>query len=290
MFKLANTIFASLILTLCLTTNGLAADEPSMHEVYLAAEAGKFKEAQAMMDVVLKEHPNSAKAHFVEAELLAKQGLLAAAKTELNTAETLKPGLPFAKPETVEKLKNVLSVTTSGSSSANPIEQSLPGVNKDWLPALYLFIGLAVIIVLIGFLTRRNKPVLPNGFAGGNANSPHPNNTAYGNNAGGNVMNQPNVGQSSGIMGSLATGAALGAGVAAGEALVHHFLDGNDHSNQHPDNFTNHPVDNSGWNDNSEQNTFSNNADLGGNDFGIADNSSWDDDSFSSDSGDDDWT
>ena len=54
MFKLANTIFASLILTLCLTTNGLAADEPSMHEVYLAAEAGKFKEAQAYTKEELK--------------------------------------------------------------------------------------------------------------------------------------------------------------------------------------------------------------------------------------------
>jgi hypothetical protein len=35
-----------------------------IHEVYVAAEAGKYAEAQAMMDQVLKAHPNSAKAYL----------------------------------------------------------------------------------------------------------------------------------------------------------------------------------------------------------------------------------
>ena len=51
-----------------------AADaDPSMHEVWQAAENGHVDQAQSMMVQVLKDHPDSAKAHFVEAELDAKQ-------------------------------------------------------------------------------------------------------------------------------------------------------------------------------------------------------------------------
>ena len=76
---------------LFLAVPAFAEDEPTMHQVYLAAEAGKFNEAQSMMDKVLRDHPNSAKAHFVEAELLAKQGLFSKADVELNNAERLNP-------------------------------------------------------------------------------------------------------------------------------------------------------------------------------------------------------
>ena len=288
MFKRVTIPFATIILTLCLSTNSFAADEPSMHDVYLAAEAGKFSEAEAMMDKVLKDHPNSAKAHFVEAELKAKQGLLAAAKTELSTAESLAPGLAFAKPETVQHLKAQLSGNSETAIQSSQSAVNLPSAVTQWLPAIGLFIGLLIIISLISYLTRRNKTDLtanyPNNYSG---NTPRPNNTTpYGNNyAGGNVANQPMGGQSSGLMGSLATGAALGAGVAAGEALVHHFLDSDGRPTQHPDNFANPQVDNTSWND---DNTPNPNSDMGGNDFGIADNSSWDDDSASDDNSD--WT
>ena len=83
--------------------------EPTLHEVYQAAHAGNYAAAQAMMDQVLRAHPNSAKAHFVEAELLAKQRRFAQAQTELETAERLEPRLPFAKQGAVEELKVRLS-------------------------------------------------------------------------------------------------------------------------------------------------------------------------------------
>jgi hypothetical protein len=69
---------AALLLTFNVTA--FAADEVSMHEVYQAAESGKLNEAQAMIAEVLRAHPDSARAHYVEAELLAKQGKLTARK------------------------------------------------------------------------------------------------------------------------------------------------------------------------------------------------------------------
>jgi hypothetical protein len=78
-------------------------------------------------------------------------------------------------------------------------------------------------------------------------------------------------------MGGLATGAAVGVGVVAGEALAHHFMDGGHTAAPQADS----------WNSN---NMAPNN--MGGNDFGIADTGSWDDSSNIASSGDggSDWS
>jgi len=269
---------------LLLAAPAFAEDDPTMHQVYLAAEAGKFNEAQSMMDKVLHDHPNSAKAHFVEAELLAKQGMFSSAGVELNTAERLQPGLPFAKPEAVKSLKSRISSVSNGAVQPSTGGQSIPSTVKDWMPAILLLLGIGLIIVLIGFISRRNSNTLPaNSYTG---NGPGSNMPPVGANGTGSAMGQPATGGvGSGIMGNLATGAALGAGVVAGEALMHHFIDG-DKNNVIPE-----PPhhDTSPW---STPSSASENNDMGGTDFGIADASSWDDDGNSDggDSSGDDWT
>ena len=115
MLKSPVITFALLFLTVCCTAPAFAEEDATMHQVYLAAEAGKFNEAQSMMDKVLQDHPNSAKAHFVEAELLAKQGLFSNAGEELNTAERLQPGLSFAKPEALQNLKSRIALASNGA-------------------------------------------------------------------------------------------------------------------------------------------------------------------------------
>ncbi|TRW95123.1 tetratricopeptide repeat protein [Candidatus Methylobacter oryzae] len=279
MLKRSIIIFALLFLT----APAFAEDDPTMHQVYLAAEAGKFNEAQAMMDKVLKAHPNSAKAHFVEAELLAKQGLFSGAGVELSTAERLQPGLPFAKPEVVNSLKSRISSVSNGAPQSNTgaPSQNLPSSLTEWMPAILLILGIALIVMLIGFFSRRNANVIPaNSYAG---NGPGANMPVGPN---GTVMGQPATGgMGSGILGNLASGAALGAGVVAGEALMHRFIDGDKHEvAEEPPRH-----DTSPWSAPSTSNTISDNDDMGGTDFGIADASSWDDD-VASDDNDDNWT
>ena len=84
----------------------------------------------------------------------------------------------------------------------------------------------------------------------------------------------------SGIMSSLATGAAVGAGMVAGEEIAHHLMDGG----------SSHDFQSSPGNDWAPQI----NGDMGGADFGVSDGGSWDDGSGGfSDSGfggGDDWT
>jgi clan AA aspartic protease (TIGR02281 family) len=83
-----------------------AADaDPTVHQIYEAASSGHLGQAQQMMEQVLRDHPNSSKAHFVQAELYAREGKNDLARAELNRAEQLKPGLPDERPQAVQALK-----------------------------------------------------------------------------------------------------------------------------------------------------------------------------------------
>lgn len=270
--------FITLALTIAFTAPIMAAEDASMHEVYLAAEAGKFNEAQAMMDKVLHDHPDSAKAHYVEAELLAKKGRLSGAADELNTAERLKPGLPFAKPQALQKLK--AQIASTHSTVQQSTRQSYPPANNNGVPwgMVFLMVGLIAFIYFVAkWMARRNPPVVSQGsypLGANGAPQQYSNPQSYGSPAA-PMMAPASSGMGSGILGGLATGAALGAGMVAGEALMHHFTDGDRGNNN-----------NSLFNEANANSAPEPNRDMGGSDFGVADNASWDDNS----GGGDDWT
>ena len=233
-------VISALVLTTAISVNlpAFAAD-PSLHDVYQAANSGHMGEAQRMMREVLQNHPNSGKAHYVEAELLAKEGSLAQAANELATAEKLSPGLPFATAESVRSLKSALSshiAKTPISSSVQRqyapqvVEATRPLTNFPW--GLFAAgLGLVAFIVWASrWMTRRNavselgssqpsyggyRPAYPTG--------PYsPSSSSYGPTV---TPSATGSGLGSQVLGGLATGAAVGAGVVAGEALMHHFMD-----------------------------------------------------------------
>ena len=246
----------------------LAAD-PSLHQVYQAAEAGNLKQAESMMDQVLRDHPASAKAHFVEAELLAKEGRLDSAKTELATAERLEPGLPFAKQGSVRELKTRLSAPAPSIPSAT---STLPTQTAPGIPWGMLMVGVLLAAAIVFFIRSLNRQRVMSAPGAGVA--------AYGSGGmaqpygmGGVGPMPPSGGMGSGILGGLATGAAVGAGVVAGEALMHRLLDGGQHADMPLTSPVNDPTQSS--------------YDMGGADFGIADDASWDD---ASAGGGDDWS
>jgi predicted Zn-dependent protease len=74
---------------------------------------GHIEQAQQMLDQVLRDHPDSAKAHFVQAEIDAAEGHYELARAQLALAEKLKPGLPNIKPRAVQELKAKLGLPSS---------------------------------------------------------------------------------------------------------------------------------------------------------------------------------
>src|SRR5690242_15090841 len=100
----------SLILLVALAASGVAlAALPTPHEVYQAADSGHLAQAQQMIEQVLQEKPRSGEAHYVAAQIYAREGNLSLARQELTRAESLEPGLPFAKPASVAALRNELA-------------------------------------------------------------------------------------------------------------------------------------------------------------------------------------
>jgi hypothetical protein len=256
----------------------------------VAAEAGKFDEAQAMMDKVLRDHPNSAKAHFVEAELLAKQGRLSNAEAELNTAQRLAPGLPFAKPASVQNLQARIAASHNAAPVRNAytpvqaqrIQQVQPASSgMPWGLIIVALILIGFIAFAVRFMGRRNSNTTvyaPNGGGGvgGYGGGYSPGMQTYGPGVGpmgptGGVGG----GIGSGIVGGLATGAALGAGMVAGEALMHHFTDGN----RSETTYVPPPQ---------PQQPYIPDDNMGGNDFGVSDSGSWEDGGGGG-GGSDDW-
>jgi hypothetical protein len=268
--------------------NAAFADDPSLQQVYDAAHSGRLSEAHSMMNKVLQDHPNSAKAHFVDAEILAREGLISSAKTELATAERLAPGLPFAKPQAVESLRSLLAAT-GATAQRPPVAAVQPAASSNIPWGMILLAALvAAVIYFVMAMRKRNAPYIPAapaaaaGYGTGFGSSGAATMPAYGPNGplppfgAGPAAGMGGMG--SGIMGSLATGAAVGAGIVAGEALMHHFTDG------HRSEPTMPLAADSNWNSVEPPASY----DMGGSDFGVSDTSSWDD-SSSGGGGGDDW-
>ena len=109
----------TLALILCaICSKGLADDPlPTVDQIYMAEQAGRTDDAQQMITRVLAAHPNSAKAHYVQAELYARIGKTADARKELEKAEQLPPDLHFAKPHAIAELRAQLSSTSAPRES-----------------------------------------------------------------------------------------------------------------------------------------------------------------------------
>ncbi|HEY3786177.1 MAG TPA: tetratricopeptide repeat protein [Steroidobacteraceae bacterium] len=268
------TFRTHLVLVLALGVAGpvLAQADPTLHQIYEATQAGHLTQAQQMVDQVLRDHPQSAKAHYVAAELYAREGNLPSARRELSTAQTLEPGLPFARPGSVQALQRELSQGQGlrgpgfAASAAPAYARPHSGFPWGWV---LLLVG--AVAVLAAMFRRRASPVYTQ-YPAGAAPVGSP---GYGPGYMGPGYGGPGVG--SGIAGGLASGLAVGAGVVAGEELAHHFLDGGRRDgNLYPANEPGQPE----------------NTDLGGSDFGVSDGGSWDDGgSVGGDiSGGDDWT
>jgi uncharacterized protein len=257
---LAATLAATVTFAVTLVSPAFADTDPTMDQIYTAASSGHLDQAQQMITQVLADHPTSAKAHFVQAELYAREGKTSLARSELGTAEQLKPGLPFASPRSVEELKAQLGLRTGIASPT--VIRSVPNATRFPWGTVLILAGVVAILLMV-FRRRNTYPQYPGAAPGGMGGAPG----SYGPGGPGGYGPAPmgGGGIGSGIAGGLASGLAGGAGVVAGEELAHHFLDGGGHSGGVI------PPAEAGESGLS-------NSDMGGSDFGMNDpGSGWDD-------------
>src|SRR6185437_12138942 len=177
------------------------------------------------------------------------------ARQELHTAQSLDPSLAAQDPRGVRELQQQLGEAPVGVLA----QQTIRPRHSSRLGLFLILIGAAVVLWLV--LRRRaaamGYPQYPGQYPGGVPPGP-----GYG--AGGYPGGYM-PGGGSGIMGSVASGLALGAGVAAGEGLVRHMMGGSSGGGLMPSAQA------------GEMPMPDPNADMGGNDFGLNDPGSWDD-------------
>lgn len=276
----STTTWARWVLLAALTFSGWAQaqSEPTLDQVYQAAQAGRVEQALEMMQPVLKAHPDSAKAHFVQAELLARQGLAEQARAQLAQAERLAPGLPFAKADAVHNLQRALAAPQGGKAPdrgprAAVVERAAPAPRASVPWGVLLAVGGGALVAWMLMRLGRpapaqsfNNPVGPAASAPGQGWAVPGMNTSVaapgmpGQAAGGGLGSQ--------LAGGLATGLAVGAGVVAAESLGRSLFGGTSHGAAAP-------AADAGY-----EPQFGNaaaNADMGGTDFGVNEVGSWDD-------------
>jgi hypothetical protein len=243
------------VLALVVTGAVFAATDATPHQIREAAQSGRLAEAQQMIDQVLQDHPRNALAHFVAAQLDARIGDLAAARQQLATARQLDPTEGFTDARTLSALERQLTGIRVG---AVPASGGIAPVRRSTVPwGLIIVLGLGAVL-LWSIFRARSRAMLPPGNP-----SMQP---GYGY---GGPAYPPQGG--SGLMGNLASGLAVGAGVVAGEELVRHMIGGNTANAA--------PLPGADSRDPPQ------NQDMGGADFGTQDSSSWGNDSSGGDSG-----
>jgi uncharacterized protein len=243
----------------------LADTDPSLSQVYEAVRIGHLEQARKMMNQVLHDHPKSARAHYVAAEVNAASGNFVLGRQELRLAQELSPGLPFVAPESVRQLEGKLSRTPL----AHPTLARQTAAEFQWSALAVVVIGAGVVLALV--LMRRRAPI--DSYAQLPEVGPPP---AVGSPAIAAAASAPaSAGIGPSIAGDLAGGLAAGAGIVAGEDIARHLLNSGEHD-----------VNSTPASEIAREQHQSD--DLDGPDFGVSGARSWDDDDGRA-SGGDDW-
>lgn len=173
MKKFLIALSASLVLV-C----GTAFAAPSVQQIEAAMSHGNWQEADAGLQQVLAAHPNSARAHYLYAQVLNREGQFEQALAQINQAKTLDPQVRFTSPSRFAQVQarlraDAMRFPLAASSNAaqggtvNPLPHPATGVAplapvspagaaaQQHAPSKGLWAGLIVVVVGIVFALRR---------------------------------------------------------------------------------------------------------------------------------------
>lgn len=172
MKKLLAAAGVSLTLSLMLVS-GAAFAVPTATQIETTIQQGNWPKADAQLSEVLKAHPDSARAHYLYAQVLDREGRPADALAQLQQAKTLDPQVRFTDPgrfaETEARLRSDAARVSGGTShrTGNPFAQqeSAPATQAATQsaiqqaparhgPSMGMWIGIVVLIGAIALILR----------------------------------------------------------------------------------------------------------------------------------------
>jgi hypothetical protein len=169
MKKLFAAAFASLMLV-C----SLAFAVPSAQQIESAMAQGNWQQADSGLTEVLQAHPDNARAHYLYAQVLVREGRAADALAQIQQAKTLDPQIRFTDPTRFAQNEAAIrraaehAGATAGAttrSAANPFAQQntasvqqtaamAPQVPQRHEPSMGLWIGVAIVLIAVALVLR----------------------------------------------------------------------------------------------------------------------------------------
>lgn len=194
---------------------GAAQALPTVDEVQAATQRGDYPGAEKMMREVVAAKPDSARAHYVLAEILAHERQFPEAIEHTHRARALDPAIKFADPTKFAAFEHLLQREQAGTpatSQVAPVVRAAPPAQSGGgIPGWALVVGgIAIFWLVMRWLRSRTAAQSQPAMAGG-----------YGMGGYGPGMPQQPTSGGPGLMG---VGLAAAGGVAAGmlaEKLLH---------------------------------------------------------------------
>jgi hypothetical protein len=157
--------------------SGAAFALPTATQVETSIQQGNWQQADSQLNEVLKAHPNNARAHYLYAQVLDREGRPADALAQLQQAKTLDPQVRFTDParfaQTEARLRADAARVSGGTAgslaangahrTANPFaQQQAAPVSPSALeqapqrhgPSMGMWIGIAVLLGAIALILR----------------------------------------------------------------------------------------------------------------------------------------
>ncbi len=226
-----NMLLSALTLAAALAS-GAAFAVPTLGDVEASVKAGNYPQAETMMQEVVAAKPQSPKAHYVYAEILAHEAKFSDAAAQARQARELDPSIKFTDPakfgQFEQELQREQAPRPAQAAPTRVIQQDAPAPAyrepaSSGIPGWVWFAGIAAVLFFVfRAVSRRAMGAAQQGAYG----------NGYANQGGGYGMQpgygqpgfgQPGYGQAPGG-GLLRTGLAAAGGVAAG-MLVEKMLD-----------------------------------------------------------------
>ncbi|WP_322029900.1 tetratricopeptide repeat protein [Paraburkholderia sp. J76] len=151
---------ASIAVASLALTGGVAFAVPSVQQIESAMSQGDWQSADSGLTEVLQAHPDNARAHYLYAQVLDREGRYSDALAQVEQAKSLDPQIRFTQPQRfaqVEaKIRSDASRTGSvrANSTSNPFAQQQVAAPQKRGPTMGMWIGIVIVLVGIVLVLR----------------------------------------------------------------------------------------------------------------------------------------
>jgi Tetratricopeptide repeat len=109
---------------------------PTVNEVQAEVQKGNFAQAQSMMREVVDARPKSAKAHYIYAEILARNGKFDDASREAAQAKQLDPAIKFTQPDKFRSFQQAVNRAKQRADASPPASPTTSTATSTGTPTL----------------------------------------------------------------------------------------------------------------------------------------------------------